>query len=120
MGYSHPTRGVLRWVQLANIGEQTMPSTLFTGWRTVTPGACDACDACGSDDDWQVDGRGNILCSCQACVDCNELDAYGFHAAGCPQIDAYACRTCGSPVDPSATHCTDCAEDWSAIAAAIA
>ena len=55
-----------------------------TGWRIVTPGAC---VVCGFDDQWQEDGRGTILCSCQACVDCGELSAYGFHAPGCPQLE---------------------------------
>ena len=33
-----------------------MATSVFTGWRTVTPGAC---SICGYDDDWQCDGRGN-------------------------------------------------------------
>jgi hypothetical protein len=57
-----------------------MASTVFTGWRTVTPGAC---LACGFDDDWTCDGRGNVLCECQACTDCGVADAYGMHEPGC-------------------------------------
>jgi len=57
--------------------------TVFTGWRTVTPGKC---FECGSADEWQCDGRGNVLCSCQACPDCGIVDAYGFHEPGCPVL----------------------------------
>lgn len=60
-----------------------MATSCFTGWRTVTPGRC---MNCGSDDAWSCDGRGNVLCDCQACPDCGILDAYGFHESGCPQI----------------------------------
>ena len=60
-----------------------MAITVNTGWRVVTPGEC---FGCGFEDDWKVDGRGNILCGCQACPDCGILDAYGFHEAGCPQL----------------------------------
>ncbi len=62
-----------------------MTRSVFTGWRTVVPGEC---FQCGSDDDWTCDGRGNVLCGCQACVDCGILDAYGFHDPGCPQLDS--------------------------------
>jgi hypothetical protein len=58
--------------------------TLFTGWRTVTPGEC---AECGFDDEWIVDGRGNILCSCQACPDCGIVDAYGFHEQDCTALE---------------------------------
>lgn len=88
-----------------------MSATVFTGWRTVTPGRC---LACGSDD-WSCDGRGNILCSCQSCPDCGILDAYGFHEAGCPQLDK-PCQTCGTPIDPHDDYCADCAADWSQVA----
>lgn len=44
------------------------------------------CDECGSDRDFIEDGRGNILCACQACPDCNMVDAYGFHEPGCPRV----------------------------------
>jgi hypothetical protein len=60
-----------------------MAATVFTGWREVTPGKC---GICGYDDDWSVDGRGNVLCGCQACPDCNILDVNGFHNEGCPQL----------------------------------
>jgi len=54
--------------------------TVFTGWRTVTPGAC---IVCGSDDDWDCDGRGTIYCGCLVCPDCG---VYG-HEIGCFQAD---------------------------------
>lgn len=60
-----------------------MGTTVSTGWKTITPGKC---SECGSDDDWSCDGRGNVLCGCQACADCHLLDAYGFHNADCPLI----------------------------------
>lgn len=59
--------------------------TVNTGWRTVTPGTC--CD-CGFDNDWSCDGRGNILCGCQSCLDCGIASAYGFHEPGCPSLEA--------------------------------
>ncbi len=58
--------------------------TISTGYRTLTPGCC--CQ-CGSDSDWEVDGRGNVRCECQACPDCGILDAYGFHNADCPRLE---------------------------------
>ena len=61
-----------------------MATTVFTGWRKVTPGKC---TECGCDDDWSCDGRGNILCGCQACGECGILDAYGFHESGCPALE---------------------------------
>ena len=60
-----------------------MAITVNTGWRNVTPGEC---LGCGFHDDWTVDGRGNVLCGCQACPDCGILDAYGFHNTGCTQL----------------------------------
>lgn len=60
-----------------------MSATVHTGWRSVTPGAC---FECGQDDAWTVDGRGNVLCDCQACPDCGLVDAYGFHEPGCPAL----------------------------------
>lgn len=60
-----------------------MAATVFTGWRTITPGKC---FECGETDNWQCDGRGNVLCDCQACPDCGIVDAYGFHEANCPQL----------------------------------
>lgn len=44
------------------------------------------CHECGSDSDFIEDGRGNVLCSCQACPDCDMVDAYGFHEPGCPRV----------------------------------
>jgi hypothetical protein len=61
-----------------------MAKTVFTGWRTVTPGEC---SCCGFDDDWSCDGRGAVLCGCQACAECGELSAEGFHAQGCPELE---------------------------------
>jgi hypothetical protein len=58
--------------------------TVDTGWRKVTPGKC---MECGFDENWQVDGRGNVLCSCQACPDCLLVSAYGFHEPGCPAVE---------------------------------
>lgn len=61
-----------------------MATTVHTGWRAVTPGGC---HECGFDDEWVCDGRGNVMCAlCQQCPDCGIVDAYGFHNAGCPQI----------------------------------
>ena len=60
-----------------------MAKTVDTGWQNVTPGAC---LECGFDDEWSCDGRGNVLCSCQACPYCNELSAYNFHNEGCPAL----------------------------------
>ena len=51
--------------------------TVFTGWRTVTPGKC---NGCGYDSDWECDGRGTIYCSCDCCSECGEHDG---HARGC-------------------------------------
>jgi len=61
-----------------------MSETVFTGWREITPGKC---YECGFNDGWTVDGRGNVLCDCQACVDCGIIDAYGFHESDCPRLD---------------------------------
>ena len=36
-----------------------MAKSVFTGWRTVTPGQC---IVCGYDDLWECDGRGNVTC----------------------------------------------------------
>lgn len=58
-------------------------TTVETGWHTVTPGKC---MECGDDDGWQVDGRGNVLCDCQACPGCGIVDAYGFHEPDCARI----------------------------------
>jgi len=66
--------------------DRAMAKIITTGVlnnRTYAPGAC---MECGMDDGWQVDGRGNVLCDCQACPDCGMIDAYNFHESGCPQI----------------------------------
>lgn len=61
-----------------------MAKTVHTGWREVTPGPC---FECGSDDDYECDGRGNVTCGCQSCGDCGSRDVYGFHEPGCPAAD---------------------------------
>lgn len=58
-----------------------MAKTVSTGWRSITPGEC---VECGSDDCWDCDGRGAVLCSCQACPYCGMLSAEGFHEQDCP------------------------------------
>lgn len=94
LGYTVFAKKGNRWVVLGTADEirsaglrkqnpKKNPKTVNTGWRNVTPGKC---LQCGSDDDWQVDGRGNVLCSCQACPDCGIVDAYGFHEPGCSQV----------------------------------
>lgn len=56
--------------------------SVYTGGRhSVTPGKC---SECGSDDAWTCDGRGNVMCDCQACPDCR--NPYGFHDHGCPTL----------------------------------
>lgn len=57
-----------------------MSATVYTGWRNVTPGKC---AACGCDDDWDVDGRGTVFCSCQRCAECGEFDG---HSAECAEL----------------------------------
>lgn len=57
-----------------------MAKTVDTGYREFTPGEC---YNCGCDADWVCDGRGNVMCSCQACIGCGIIDAYGFHEPGC-------------------------------------
>ena len=47
-----------------------MATTVFTGWRKVTPGNC---LSCGFDDGWHCDGRGTIRCDRQACPDCGSV-----------------------------------------------
>lgn len=64
-----------------------MAKSVFTGWRTVTPGAC---TICGFDTDWEVDGRGSVYCSCQWCPDCEEV---GEHAQWCSENPA-RCNEC--------------------------
>lgn len=60
-----------------------MAATVSTGWRAVTPGEC---FECGFDDEWECDGRGAILCSCQACPYCGLVSAEGFHERDCPAL----------------------------------
>lgn len=72
--------------------------TVHTGWRSVTPGPC---DACGYDDGWTVDGRGNVLCDCQACPSCGLVDAYGMHEPGCSVLDQ---ADPDDPRDPDRKH----------------
>jgi hypothetical protein len=54
-----------------------MAATVFTGWRTLTPGEC---HICGATDDWDCDGRGTIYCACQCCTECWMFDG---HEIGC-------------------------------------
>lgn len=56
-----------------------MPTTVFTGWRTIKPGTC---FLCGSTDTWDCDGRGTVYCECQTCAECGDFDG---HAAHCPE-----------------------------------
>jgi hypothetical protein len=62
-----------------------MAKTVNTGWRDVTPGKC---HECGEREAWSCDGRGNVMCECQACPDCGIVDAYGMHEAGCACLNA--------------------------------
>lgn len=62
-----------------------MATSVFTGYRTVTPGRC---FECGATDDYECDGRGNVTCGCQACAECGSRDVYGFHEPGCPVLVA--------------------------------
>jgi len=59
-----------------------MARTVFTGWRTLTPGRC---LSCGFDDAWACDGRGTLYCeTCDTCSECAvEL---GGHAPGCSEL----------------------------------
>jgi hypothetical protein len=41
------------------------------------------------DDCWVCDGRGNIMCDCQACLECGIVDAYGFHHPDCVLVQYY-------------------------------
>lgn len=61
-----------------------MAHAVETGWETRTPGKC---GICGFEDGWQCDGRGNVLCDCQACAECGIVDAYNMHEPGCPVLD---------------------------------
>jgi hypothetical protein len=56
-----------------------MAKTVQQGFRSVTPGQC---AACGFDDDWRVDGRETIYCSCQTCPECGMFDGCEI---GCPE-----------------------------------
>lgn len=60
-----------------------MAATVNTGWKSVTPGEC---SECGLDDEWECDGRGMILCSCQGCPYCGLVSAEGFHEQGCEAL----------------------------------
>lgn len=63
----------------ANQKVTIMAATVFTGWRNVTPGPC---NVCGSTDDYDCDGRGNVYCSCQCCAACGAFDG---HEVGCSE-----------------------------------
>ncbi len=58
-----------------------MATSVFTGWRTVTPGMC---ECCGSTEDWDCDGRGTVFCECQRCPECGGWDG---HDSGCPILE---------------------------------
>jgi hypothetical protein len=70
-----------------------MATEVFTGWRTVRPGAC---DDCGFDDGWECDGSGTITCECEEEVD----DSCGV--CGEPMADAPDGR--GEFVNAAGTH----------------
>jgi hypothetical protein len=59
-----------------------MARSVFTGWRTVTPGPC---AYCGFDSDYEVDGRGTVYCSCMTCPECAQFDG---HNPGCEIAEA--------------------------------
>jgi hypothetical protein len=51
-----------------------MSKTVDTGvGRQIAPGKC---DNCGSDDDWESDGRGALYCSCECCSECLTYDGH--------------------------------------------
>ena len=77
-----------------------MAKTVFTGWRSVTPGKC---RVCGSDDDWDCDGRGAVFCGCQCCPECGEHDD---HTHCCPEAQESDEDGGGEPCDGY-----DCAVD---------
>jgi len=58
-----------------------MATTVHTGWREVTPGAC---ADCGYDDGWYQYNGSSIVCDCQRC-ECGEVPPW--HAAGCRELD---------------------------------
>lgn len=58
-----------------------MATTVFTGWRTVTPGKC---SFCGDDSDWECDGYGTVFCGCQRCPECYTFDG---HSPRCSAIE---------------------------------
>lgn len=59
-----------------------MAISVFTGWKTVTPGPC---KECGSDDLYADNGRGVVFCNCQTCPGCLEFDG---HAPHCPDVES--------------------------------
>lgn len=59
-----------------------MATTVNTGWRNVTPGAC---NNCGSDDLYSDNGRGVIFCICAVCPGCLTFDGHTPH---CPDVEA--------------------------------
>ena len=50
------------------------------------PSPYGACPECGDEWDWHSDGRGSVLCGCQACCDCGEV--WG-HSAGCSSLASW-------------------------------
>ncbi len=61
-----------------------MAHTVNTGWRNVTPGTC---AICGSDDDYDCDGRGHVYCSCQTCAECGMFDGHEIGCVGSDEPD---------------------------------
>jgi hypothetical protein len=57
-----------------------MAKTVFTGWRTVTPGAC---SICGYDDGWEQYNGSSTVCDCQRC-ECGEVPPW--HDASCSML----------------------------------
>ncbi len=58
-----------------------MAKSVFTGWRTVTPGKC---YSCGETDGWTDDGAGHVYCECQVCSECDA--APDCHTDDCPTL----------------------------------
>jgi hypothetical protein len=75
--------------------------------RRLVPGKC---LHCGADDDWDVDGRGSVYCSCQCCSGCGSHDG---HWADCPDNKAEPTHDLGCCCDEcnpeyhreNCTHC---------------
>ena len=73
-----------------------MASTVFTGWRNVTPGPC---MVCGMTDDYDCDGSGNVYCSCQMCAECSEHDGHSSVCSSAPHHYVYGSGSAGCLFD---------------------